>query len=95
MSIIFTMSAAPVFATTGDPQPDEAAAQSEAEADAESNHCVMVEVWYRLLSGSQWYLVGPNQCVAGTPWTRFITYKPSAEVPGVLEVGVGVGIPFP
>lgn len=100
LGLLMALGAAPAAATTmtldEDSQVESREARSTSdEGSAESNHCVMVEAWYRLLGGSQKYVLGPDHCVVGMPWSGGITVRPSAGEPSLVEVGVGVGVPLP
>lgn len=70
-----------------------AAGQSpEPEQDTpstESGACVEVSVYYWLLGGPDTYVIGPDHCVLGTPWSGGRTI--AADVP-VDAVGTGAGV---
>ena len=75
-----------------------AAAPASDEADSEpssaaGDHCVFLTVYVGLLGGPREYLLGPDHCALGTPWTGpHVTVPVEVEViedgPEIVEAGV-------
>lgn len=58
--------------------------------------CIAVGVYYRVGSGDDTYVIGPDHCVRDTHWST--VFDPSVSVgpeSGPAEVGVSVSIPAP